>query len=380
MTSMTIKRLLCDPYALAKGAVFVALAYLCLGLILPGLLGMWKETHTVSTFDVTPAMRRQLVATLSDKMARRYLDVQKGAQLAGMLERAMREGWYDGISSPTQFARELTRDLRDTSGDLHIAVRFSAAEVPDYGDRNFPQKPEEALSPPAWLIDRLGRSLATFGIEEVSKSAAGIGYIRLDAFFRPYLAGEKYAAALDEVADTRALIIDLRSNGGGSEDSVALLASYFFDQPTLLNEIVAPRSGERLQKWTRKDLEGKHYGMHRPVMILTSRDTFSAAEDFAYAMQTRKRATVVGEPTRGGAHPTAPFRLNTHFVLVLPVAETISPLTHTNWEGTGVRPDIVTDAARARSVATIAILKRQLASETKLERRADIQAWLRQER
>lgn len=115
-------------------------------------------------------------------------------------------------------------------------------------------------------------------------------------------------------------------------------------------------------------------------MILTSRDTFSAAEDFAYAMQTRKRATVVGEPTRGGAHPTAPFRLNTHFVLVLPVAEAISPLTHTNWEGTGVRPDIVTDAARARNVATIAILKRQLASETKLERRADIQAWLRQER
>jgi C-terminal processing protease CtpA/Prc len=132
--------------------------------------------------------------------------------------------------------------------------------------------------------------------------------------------------------------------------------------------------------WTRKDVDGSRYGSTRPVYILTSRATFSAAEDFAYAMQTRKRAIIVGEVTRGGAHPTAPFRLTSHFIAVMPVAETISPITHTNWEGVGVRPDIVVPAEYARSVATTAILKKQLAVETDAARRARIQAWLQAER
>ena len=148
------------------------------------------------------------------------------------------------------------------------------------------------------------------------------------------------------------MIIDLRNNGGGNRDSVALLASYFFDRPTHLSDVVAPRTGERLSMWTSGNVEGRHYGVSRPVYILTSRATFSAAEDFAYAMQTRKRATIVGEVTRGGAHPVAPFRLSSHFIVVLPVAESISPVTHTNWEGAGVRPDVAVPAEQALGVAT----------------------------
>jgi C-terminal processing protease CtpA/Prc len=71
-----------------------------------------------------------------------------------------------------------------------------------------------------------------------------------------------------------------------------LLASYFFDQPTHLRDIVTPRSGERRHMWTRKDIDGRAYGSSRPVYILTSHDTFSAAENFAYAMQTHKRAII----------------------------------------------------------------------------------------
>jgi C-terminal processing protease CtpA/Prc len=175
---------------------------------------------------------------------------------------------------------------------------------------------------------------------------------------------------MDRLADSKALIIDLRTNGGGNRESVALFASYFFDQPTHLSDVVAPRTGERLSMWTRKDVDGKPYGSTRPVYILTSRATFSAAEDFAYAMQTRKRAIIVGEVTRGGAHPKAPFRLTSHFVALIPVAETISPITRTNWEGVGVQPDIVAPADDARSVATAAILKKQLAGEADAMRRA----------
>jgi hypothetical protein len=380
MSAERIKSVWSDPFSWAKGIVFLALAYLSFVVILPNTLSMWEETHAVGSLNVTPTMRAKLVESLADKVTRRYLDAKKGIQIAPALKQAERDGQFDDITSPSQFARLLTSELIGASKDLHMEVMFSPSEVPDFGDRNFPPPRKDDLSLPAWLIDRLGRYMARFGVEEVTQTDAGIGYFRLTGFVRPYLSAEKFAAAMDRLADSKALIIDLRENSGGDRESVALLASYFFDQPTHLSDVVAPRTGERLHMWTRKDIEGSRYGSVRPIYILTSHATFSAGEDFAYAMQTRKRATIVGEATRGGAHPRAPFRLNSHFVALIPVAESISPITHTNWEGVGVQPDIVVPASYARSVATTAILKKRLATETDATRRVEIQAWLRAER
>jgi hypothetical protein len=379
MSADRIKLALSDPYSWAKGIAALALAYLLLVLILPTILSMQEEAHTVASLDLTPAMRTQVVEALADTVTRRYLDPEKAVQIATALKQAERNGEYKDITSPGEFARMLTSELVGSSQDQHMEVMFSPAEVPDFGDRNFPPPDKDELSPLAWLIDRLGRYMTNFGVEGVTQSDAGIGYLKLTGFVRPYLSAEKYAAAMDDLADSKALIIDLRNNGGGKRESVALLASYFFDEPTHLSEVLVPRTGERLQMWTRKDIEGRHYGSSRPVYILTSHATFSAGEDFAYAMQTRKRAVIVGERTRGGAHPMAPSRLNSHFLALIPVAESISPITHTNWEGVGVQPDIVVRARDARKVATAAILKQQLATETDAARRARIQAWLRAE-
>jgi hypothetical protein len=374
-----VRERLSDPYTIAKGVVLSALAYLTFVVILPSTLATWQEAHTVGTLDVTPGMRARLVDTLADKVARRYLDEKKGAQIAAALRQAERHGEYDEIRSPGEFARVMTSELIRFSDDQHMRVVFEPGDVPISPERNFPSPPTDEQSLPAWLIDRLGRYMARFGVEEVTQADGGIGYLRLDGFYRPYLSAEKFAAAMDRLADSQALIIDLRNNGGGSMESVALLASYFFDQPTHLSDVVAPRSGERLHMWTRRNIEGRRYGSIRPVYILTSRATFSAAEDFAYALQTRKRATVVGEVTRGGAHPTAAFRISAHFVAVLPVAESISPITHANWEGAGVRPDVAVQAGKACDVAKSLILKNQLATETDAARRNKIRGWLRDE-
>jgi hypothetical protein len=380
MFAVRIWQRLSDPYTLAKGVVFSTLAYLAFVIILPSTLLTWKEAHTVGMLDVTPIMRTQLVETLADKVARRYLDEKKGMQIAAAIRQAERNGEYDGISSPGQFAGLMTSELIRFSDDRHMQVMFKPSEVPIFPDRDFPPLPkDDDQSLPAWLVDRLGRYMARFGVEEVTQSDAGIGYLRLDGFFRPYLSAEKFAAAMDRLADSKALIIDLRKNGGGNRDSVARLASYFFDRPTHLTDVIAPRTEKRLHMWTRRNIEGSHYGSVRPVYILTSHATFSAAEDFAYAMQTRKRATIVGEVTGGGAHPIAPFRVSDHFVVLIPVAESISPITHTNWEGVGVQPDIVVHADKALSVAKSLILKKQLEAETDAVRRNKIQAWLRDE-
>jgi C-terminal processing protease CtpA/Prc len=93
------------------------------------------------------------------------------------------------------------------------------------------------------------------------------------------------------------------------------------------------------------------YGGKKPVFILAGPGTMSAGEDFAYTMQALKRATVIGERTWGGAHPARPYRLGEHFFAVIPSRRTISPITHTNWEGVGVTPDIAAAPDKALAVA-----------------------------
>jgi C-terminal processing protease CtpA/Prc len=84
-----------------------------------------------------------------------------------------------------------------------------------------------------------------------------------------------------------------------------------------------------------------------PVYILTSKRTFSAAEAFAYDLQALKRATVVGEPTGGGAHPFQYRRVRPHFVLSLAEARSLNPITKQNWQGVGVQPDVLVPAENA---------------------------------
>jgi C-terminal processing protease CtpA/Prc len=204
------------------------------------------------------------------------------------------------------------------------------------------------MAPPEVVQEVLGGSM---GVEKVNHLTPRIGYLELSGFMPPFIVADKFAATMDKLADTDGLVIDLRNNHGGMPESVALLASYFFDQRTHLNDIWERETGATTQHWTVDKLGGKRYGAKKPVLILVGPGTTSAGEDFAYAMQATKRATLVGERTWGGAHPTGPFRLNDHFYAVIPIARSISPITHGNWEGTGVVPDVVATQDKALDVA-----------------------------
>jgi C-terminal processing protease CtpA/Prc len=182
-------------------------------------------------------------------------------------------------------------------------------------------------------------------------------------FAPPHLAGEKYAAAMDKLADADAMIIDMRGNGGGDPRSVALLISYFVDQRTRLNDIWSRDTGETTQYWTADSLAGTRFGGVKPVAILVGPGTRSGGEDFAYTMQAIKRATVMGERTWGGAHPTGSYRLGDHFSARIPDRRSISPITNGNWEGVGVVPDIAVPSSDAIAAAK-ALLQRQLHGAT----------------
>jgi C-terminal processing protease CtpA/Prc len=160
------------------------------------------------------------------------------------------------------------------------------------------------------------------------------------------MGGDVVASAMQVVAHTDALIIDLRGNSGGS-DTVAVLASYFFDSPQPLSGIYDRPTDKTQQAYTLPYVPGKRFGSNKPVHILISKRTFSAAEAFAYDMQALKRATIVGEPSGGGAHPFEYRRIHPHFVLWSVTQKSVNPITGANWQGVGVQPDVRIEPARA---------------------------------
>ena len=221
----------------------------------------------------------------------------------------------------------------------------------------------------------MGRNLRriNFGFERLERLPGNIGYMDLRGFTPAEFGRETVAAAFNFLANTDSLIIDLRKNGGGDPEMVQLICSYLFEgQPVHLNSLYW-REGNRTQEfWTLKDVPGKRYA-GKEVYVLTSGYTFSGAEEFSYNLKNLKRATIVGETTGGGAHPGGGHRLSQHFGAFIPTGRAINPITKTNWEGTGVEPDVKVAADLALKTAHVAALRKGLTNVKDERLKRDIQ-------
>lgn len=308
--------------------------------------------------------RKEAITTLVAKLNEHYVFPDKAKQMETVMLAHLKNGRYDAMTDGEQFARQLSLDLHAVARDLHMSVWASAKPVPY--DREMGPPPatkaqwEQRTRTARRLLLQLGLMMGKVGNVKVDHLEDNIGYLKLDEFPPSFIIAERYGAAMDELADTDSLIIDLRDNGGGSPDTVAMLVSYFVDGRTRLNDIWDRSSGVSMQQWTLDKLDGKPYGGNKPVVILVGPETMSAGEDFAYTMQALKRATVVGKPTWGGAHPTRLFRLGEHFAASIPSRRTISPITGSNWEGVGVIPDIPAGPKSAMEVARDVLQRRLL--------------------
>lgn len=323
-------------------------------IVIPSLL-MLTVTGAIAsappTAEPNRAVKSEVVETLIAKFNANYVFPDKAKQVEAVLRERQREGKYDGITDGKQLARQLTDDIQGVVNDKHMLVDFSPRPVPSEDSMPPPPKTRaewEKQVPPA-VVERVRAS--NLGLEKVERLSPNVGYLQLSSFAPVFLVSDKFAAAMNELADTDGLIIDLRNNGGGGGDSSALLISYFFDERTRLNDTWERATGVTTQYWTEEKLDGKRYGGKKPVLILVGPNTKSAAEAFVYTMQTLKRATVVGERTWGGAHGPRLYRLSDNFFAAIPSRRTISPITGTNWEGTGVVPDIAATPDNALAVA-----------------------------
>ena len=297
-------------------------------------------TETNQPPHVDAADPRRLVEHLLALLEETYVLPDAAREIAGSIRTRLLRGEYDEVPVDGSFAELLTEHLREVNGDRHLSLRYHREPQPI--------REGDIWADPDWIREyQAEAALDNYGVHEVRRLEGNVGYVRLTSLDEAEYTAEAIVATMNLVANTSALIFDIRRNNGGASTGVALWCSYLFPpEPVHLNDIYCRKGNTTQQYWTVPFVPGRRY-LEKPVYVLTSGRTFSGAEEFAYNLKHLGRATIVGETTLGGANPVGAYRLDAHFELRVAVCRAINPVTGTNWEGVGVEPDIAVPAAEA---------------------------------
>ncbi|MER5647161.1 S41 family peptidase [Streptosporangium sp. NPDC002524] len=264
-----------------------------------------------------------------------YVFPEIAEQLADLLRRRLAEGAYD-VGGAEELARLVTADLQSVNDDKHLRLKHHADPV----------SPEQGAA----TLESIRRDFDTSlgGAPRLELLDGGVVVVELAPMLFPLgWAAEPLSAALTLASRAQALIVDLRGNRGGDPDTVAFVCSYLLDERTHLNTMYWRRGERSEQSWSLPHVPGARFGGSKPLYVLSSDSTFSAAEELAYDLQQLGRAVVVGEATRGGAHPCKGWTVHPHLEATVPTGRAINPVSGTNWEGTGVQPDVPCAAAES---------------------------------
>lgn len=277
--------------------------------------------------------RQEIVAQLSQALRERYVFPDIGEQAATKIDAALTTGVYDMLTAPGALAMRLSSDVGAVTHDKHLRI---------WSDDAPPQPAPGAGKPPP----------TEGGIARADKLAGGIGYIEIIGFPPPGPFKRVLDKAMSSLSGSKQLIIDMRRNGGGSPEAVAYLVSFLVAPGRPINDIVS--RVEKTSSFTRESYASVATPVgfaQTPIYVLTSEQTFSGGEEFAYDVQALKRGTLIGEVTGGGANPTGFVDLGHSFGATIPFGRAENPVTKTNWEGRGVQPDIKVPATDALAAA-----------------------------
>ena len=299
-------------------------------LVMPVSAGAQTDAATAApASELDASTRREMVVQLSTELRRRYIDPVVGERGAAAITAAVNSGVYDRIGDVSAFTTRLTADLRGVMADKHLMV-FDASNRP---------APSIASIPPGEA-----------GIGRAARLRGGIGYLEMFGFANPWAFKPALDRAMAGLKGSRALIFDLRGNGGGDPASVSYLVSYLVPagKRTGINNMVTRKTG------TTDHIRKRFFSEPTPISfagvpayLLTSGNTFSGGEEFAYDVQTLKLGTIVGEATGGGANPGERVTIGHGVMAFISNARAESPVTGSNWEGRGVQPDLRVPAADA---------------------------------
>jgi hypothetical protein len=303
--------------------------------------------------EVSHHEKQLVIDSVSSNLKKYYIFPELADQMIGLLNSQLAEGNYAELTSYEQFGQAITRDLRSLNNDKHLWIWYNPGWI------------KNELSRVVGLSKDIDRDLLearkeNFGFKEIKILDGNIGYFRFDEF-------SDYPEALDTIVGvfkflqySDALIIDLRNNNGGSPEMVQFLCSFFFSTPSIhLNSLKYKGDSKVTQYWTYQFLPGPRLINHA-VYILVSERTASAAEEFAYNLQNLKRAKIIGVRTRGAAHHNEFKIINNNYFMSVPIARAINPITNTNWEGIGIKPDVEIESELAFNKAYKLILSEML--------------------
>lgn len=284
---------------------------------------------------------KQLIGKIQELLVNHYIFLDKAEAMNQRLDQGLASGEFDGIQREEELATALTKALQEITNDKHLVV--------------YPPREVRVEEDPAGAFMRSLSRYRNPMIKSVQNLDQNVGYLDMRFFGGGETSKNKIDQVMEQLESTDALIVDMRYNGGGSISTVQYLCSYFFEEDLLLNSIYSRVNHQlNIEHHTREiravPVKGKKR-LDLPVLILISSRTFSGAEDFTYTMQSFKKAQVIGEASRGGAHPVDFFPLSHNFRIKVPFARSIHPITKGNWEGTGVIPDVKVPAVDALETA-----------------------------
>lgn len=302
-------------------------------------------------FAITLSAQEQLSSKakvdLIDKVSKllnyNYVFPDVATKIEKHLKSQLAKGVFTSITNQAEFAEKLTSEMQSISKDKHMRCFSRNGRSINRQKRNSPLIGNE--------YDQM-KNEQNFSFCRVGIVDNNIGVLDIYGFPGSKSAEKSVDEAMKVISSVSALIIDLRRNGGRSPDLIRYISSYFFDKPTHINSIYWRATNKTDNFITSEKVNGKKLD-DIPVYVLTSSFTFSGGEEFAYNFQTQKRGTLIGEVTGGGANPGDVFSVNVDFEIFIPTGRAINPITKTNWEGIGVRPDIEVEASRAFEIARI---------------------------
>jgi len=281
--------------------------------------------------------RQRVIRGAVRNLTKYYVDFDLAQKIAAALLAHETAGDDDAVTDGAMFADLLTGQMMEVSHDKYLVMAYSTVKSSEN-----PSAPTTAEV--AGYRKEMQHNNCT--IETARILPHNIGYLKFNAFPDAVVCGKTVSAAMTSLNNADAIIFDLRDNRGGYANMVALLASYLFDHPTHLNDFYDRGENSTEQSWTPPPVPGNRLA-DKPAFVLTSATTFSAAEGFSYDLKMLQRATLVGETTSGHGHKGMPHRIDDHFTIRIPGMRVINPISKTNWEGTGVQPDVKVKAADA---------------------------------
>ncbi len=309
-----------------------ALIFVVLGVMAaPLLIGQEAKNPALDA-----AQKQAIVDEVAKLLEENYIFPETSKKLEQHIRMRLKNGDYDKLGGSREFAEAISQDLLAVGKDKHMGFAYAPERAADI--RRLQSRSEDEAK--AARERRLAVMKSdNFGFRKVERLPGNIGFLDFRFFGSADEAGPTMIAAMNFLAHCDAVIVDLRQNGGGDTTGIQLLCSYFFSEMKHLNDIRYRDEAKDENYWTLPYVPGPNPA-NADLYILTSSRTFSGAEEFSYNMKNLKRGTIVGETTGGGAHPTDAKIVQDDFILRVPFARALIPYSKTNWEGTGVAPDI----------------------------------------